>query len=137
MPSKASKRWAFSLGTITVLALVAAGALELASDHTRDLDRIRLQTGGDPARGAHVIAAAGCGACHHIASVAGARGFVGPPLDNISQRVYVAGRLTNTPDNLAQWIQDPKSVDPLTAMPNTGLSERDARDVVAYLYAHD
>lgn len=137
MPSRASKRWALSLGTVAVIAIAAGAALELASDHARDLERIRLQTGGDPARGAHIIAAAGCGACHRIAGVSGARGLVGPPLDTISQRVYIAGRLTNTPSNLAQWIQDPKSVDPLTAMPNTGLSQREARDVVAFLYAHD
>jgi cytochrome c1 len=34
-----------------------------------------------------------------------------------------------------RWIQDPPAVDSATAMPNLGVSERDARDMAAYLYA--
>jgi cytochrome c1 len=48
--------------------------------------------------------------------------------------MYVAGVLPNQPDRLIQWIQDPQSVNPSTAMPNLGVVEPVARDMAAYLY---
>ncbi|HEX6210600.1 MAG TPA: cytochrome C1, partial [Methylomirabilota bacterium] len=56
-----------------------------------------VATGGDPARGRAVIREFGCGACHTIPGVRGARGLVGPPLTAFARRTYVAGRLPNTP----------------------------------------
>jgi cytochrome c len=76
----------------------------------------------------------GCGACHVIPGVEGATGLVGPPLTHWSGRVYIAGNLANTPDNLVRWIRDPQGVEPGTAMPNLGVTEADARDIAAYLY---
>lgn len=35
---------------------------------------------------------------------------------------------------MIRWIVDPKGVDSLTAMPVTGVSEGEARDIAAYLY---
>ena len=60
---------------------------------------------------------------------------MGPPLTDMGSRMYIAGRLTNTPQHMIRWIQDPRAVDSATAMPNLGVSERDARDIAAYLYA--
>jgi cytochrome c1 len=59
---------------------------------------------------------------------------VGPPLTGIRNRVYVAGMLANTPENLARWIHDPKSVNNRTAMPNLGVTKEDAIDISTYLY---
>lgn len=59
---------------------------------------------------------------------------MGPPLNFFARRTYIAGELPNTPENLFRWIRSPQSVEPNTAMPNLGLSEEQARDVVAYLY---
>jgi cytochrome c1 len=59
---------------------------------------------------------------------------VGPPLAGIASRAYIAGVLTNTPENMERWIQDPRAVDSLTAMPNAGVTETDARHITAYLY---
>jgi cytochrome c1 len=42
--------------------------------------------------------------------------------------------MPNTPGNLIRWIRNPRSVEPGTAMPALGLSEREARDIAAYLY---
>jgi cytochrome c1 len=42
--------------------------------------------------------------------------------------------LHNTPENMIRWIEDPQAVDSLTAMPTLGLSDREARDIAAYLY---
>ena len=48
--------------------------------------------------------------------------------------MYVAGVTENKPDNLISWIRDPQMVDSATAMPKTGVTERQARDIAAYLY---
>jgi cytochrome c len=49
-------------------------------------------------------------------------------------RTYIAGVLTNTPENMERWIKDPPAVDGLTAMPKLGVGDQDARDIVGYLY---
>jgi cytochrome c len=59
---------------------------------------------------------------------------VGPPLMQIGLRSYLAGRIDNTPENMIKWIRQPHSVDPQTAMPETGVTESDGRDIAAYLY---
>ncbi len=76
----------------------------------------------------------GCETCHTIPGIRGARGLVGPSLDRIGARVYLAGALANTPENLIRWIRDPHGIDAHTAMPNLGVGEQDARDIAAYLY---
>jgi cytochrome c2 len=86
------------------------------------------------ARGAQLIAADGCGGCHVIPGINNASGVVGPPLTNFGQRIYVAGMLRNTPDNLIAWIENPQSVVPGNAMPNMGIEQADAQDMAAYLY---
>jgi cytochrome c1 len=90
--------------------------------------------GGNPARGPAIAERYGCGSCHTIPGVTGARGLVGPPLLWWSRRTFIAGELPNTPENLVRWIRDPQSVEPHTAMPALGLSDAEARDVAAYLY---
>jgi cytochrome c2 len=76
----------------------------------------------------------GCGSCHVIPGVATADGMVGPPLTGIAHRVYLAGVLPNTPDTMAAFIREPQIADPRTAMPDLGIGERHARDMVTYLY---
>ena len=93
-----------------------------------------IAVGGDADRGERIIRAAGCGACHTIDGVRGATGLVGPSLSNLADRAYIAGVLTNTPENAVRWIMDPQAIQPRTAMPDLGLSDAQARDVVTYLY---
>ena len=45
----------------------------------------------------------------------------------------LAGTLENNQANVVRWIRDPQSIDPHTAMPDMGVSERDAIDMSAYL----
>jgi cytochrome c2 len=90
--------------------------------------------GGNAQAGHEAIINYGCGACHVIPGVAGAQGAVGPPLDGWLQRQFIAGSLPNTPDNLIQWIQNPQTLEPGSAMPSLGVSDNDARDIAAYLY---
>lgn len=113
--------------SIALLALAACGVGERR-------DEAAMLTGGDPRRGPALMDSYGCGSCHTIPGVRGASSLVGPPLAGIAQRLYIAGVLTNTPDNMVRWIQNPQAVDELTAMPNLGVTESDSRDIAAYLY---
>lgn len=109
--------------------LLFAVACRSDVDHTA-----RQLTAGVPSRGRAAIEHYGCGACHEVPGVRGASGLVGPPLNNIGSRMYLAGQLPNTPDNLKRWIREPQSVESGSAMPNMNVTERDARDIAAYLY---
>lgn len=90
--------------------------------------------GGNPTRGRAAIEHYGCATCHTIPGVRGADSLVGPPLTQIASRSYIGGVLTNSPENMIRWIRDPRGVDNLTAMPNLGVTDRDARDIASYLY---
>ncbi len=68
-----------------------------------------------------------------IPGIAGANGLVGPPLTVMGRRVFVAGLLRNTQQNLAAWVLDPQRIVPGNAMPSTGLTPAEAMDVAAYL----
>jgi cytochrome c1 len=87
----------------------------------------------DPRRGQHALAQYACHACHMIPGVTGSTVHVGPPLAGIASRTLIAGKLPNTPDNMVRWIRTPQLFDPRTAMPAMGVTERDARDIAAYL----
>jgi cytochrome c len=89
---------------------------------------------GDTTRGRMLLSQYGCGYCHTIPGVHAARGNVGPPLDDVGRRVYIAGSLPNTPQQMALWIRFPQSYRPGTAMPDLHVSADDARDMVAQLY---
>ena len=90
--------------------------------------------GGNIEEGRLLLRQFSCGACHEIPGVASADGKVGPPLSGIASRVYIAGVLPNTPQNMAAFIRAPQRTDPRTAMPDMGVGEAHARDMVAYLY---
>ena len=91
-------------------------------------------TGGEPSRGKGIIRRYGCSTCHAIPGVEGARGQVGPSLEGIASRAYLAGKLPNTPANMLKWIREPQEVQPGTAMPELGVTEQDGKDIAAYLY---
>jgi cytochrome c2 len=111
--------------------LVLVGGCDEAGVGTRFTDI------GDVERGALYIEQTGCGSCHIIPGIAGARGLVGPPLDHMGKRIFIAGLLRNTPANMVTWLRDPQEIVPGNAMPDMGLSEEQARDITAYLYTLD
>jgi cytochrome c len=90
--------------------------------------------GGNPRQGKAEIVAFGCGSCHVIPGIAEAHGMVGPPLTQFADRAYIAGEVPNTAESLIKWIKSPQSIEPGTAMPNLDVTERQARDIAAYLY---
>jgi cytochrome c1 len=90
---------------------------------------------GNPSakRGEQAINQYACVTCHEIPGIVGANAPVGPPLAGIASRLMLGGVLPNTPENMVLWLRQPQKVAPLTAMPYLRLTERDARDIAAYL----
>jgi mono/diheme cytochrome c family protein len=84
-------------------------------------------------RGRNTLTQYACNACHRIPGVTGSDVHVGPPLAGIGSRGLIAGRLPNTPEQMVRWLRAPRSVDPLTTMPDMRVGEADARDIAAYL----
>lgn len=123
-----------AVAIVLVVIAAAASGLNYYRSQQRLVERAATLTGGNPSRGSAAILHYGCGSCHTIPGVRAARGLVGPPLDGISDRIYLGGVLYNTPENMLLWIRAPRQVDPLTAMPDLGVSEEDARDIAAFLY---
>lgn len=125
--------WQLSVPLRCVAILASAfllGACTRASIPNRKVE-------GDQKQGAYLIGEYGCGTCHTIPGIANADGQIGPPLNSIGQRVYIAGKLRNTPDNMIRWLKNPQAVAPGNVMPDMGLSSSQARDITAYLYALD
>jgi cytochrome c2 len=116
------------------LMLIALAGLTGCSDTQEHSSRLAI-AGGEPGQGHALIYAYGCGTCHTIENVRGARGKVGPRLENYAQQHLLAGFLPNTPPNLVAWLMDPVALKPTTGMPSQGLTEAEARHVAAYLYS--
>jgi putative membrane protein len=130
--TRSARQTASMIAARVAICLFVVTALA-SCDRASGDDRYQV-TAANPDRGRVAIRRYGCGACHDIPGVVGARGQVGPPLGTVSQRVFIAGVLPNEPDNMVQWIENPQGVDAKTAMPNMGVTTRDARDIAAYLY---
>ncbi len=107
----------------------------VACSDTQDPSSRLTIAGGEPEQGHALIQAYGCGTCHTIENVRGARGKVGPRLENYAQQHLLAGFLPNTPRNLIAWLMDPVALKPTTGMPAQGVTEPEARHMAAYLYS--
>jgi cytochrome c2 len=123
-----------------LLALVAMVATALGVNHYASLQGTRhamakALTGGNLDRAPALLRRYGCGGCHTIPGLPGADGKVAPPLEGLRERIYIAGKVQNTPENLIRWIVSPQALVPGSAMPQTGISESEARDVAAFLYS--
>ena len=121
-----------------IVGLAALGWLAHFADGRYEASDLRRQaeamTGGNVKAGQLAFTRYGCGGCHAAKGVPQASGMVGPPMDGVGARGIIGGRLENKPDNLELWIRDPQKVSPGTAMPNLGVTQRDARDIAAFLY---
>lgn len=146
--AKAGKQWQATSGS--ALAGAACGNRETASASAApagktnssaatqrpDSSESVSSTGsrvGDVERGRQALYQYACNACHTIPGVTGSFPNVGPPLQGLASRSLIAGKLANTPQNMALWIQHPKSVKPASAMPDMGVTDAHASDIVAYL----
>src|SRR5947209_5760920 len=125
------------IGALFALAFVAAFVSGVAQfRQTQISNRLFAMplAHGNAKAGEFAIKRYQCGACHSIPGVVGAEGVVGPPLSKLALRKTIDGRFPNNPDTLAKWLQQPKEMDPGGTMPDMGVTEKDARDMAAYLY---
>jgi cytochrome c len=120
----------FAAGTLLSGALLLFVAWSTRADWTNAVEPAGYI--GSPRRGRTLIDAYGCTSCHALGSTA-PRGAVGPPLDQMASRSYIAGRFANDEIWMTQWIEHPQELKPGTAMPDLGVSRRDALDIAAYL----
>lgn len=124
----------FWLASIALVTVAGGVVLIVQSNRAHDEDIARSLTGGDARKAPPLLRRYGCAGCHQIAGLPGADGLSGPPLAGFRQRVFIAGSLPNNAGNLVEWIVRPTTLHPKSAMPETGISEAEARDVAAYLY---
>jgi cytochrome c551/c552 len=131
-----SRALAAALGVVGVLVLAtgAAFAWRSVSEARHIRQWAATLTHGDPTRGPDLMRRHGCIGCHRVSGVAGARGTVGPVLEDLADRAFVGGVTPNTPANLVLWIRRSRDVDPKSGMPNTNVPEQEARDIAAFLY---
>ncbi|MDQ1383979.1 MAG: cytochrome c oxidase subunit [Actinomycetota bacterium] len=74
-----------------------------------------------------------CAGCHAIRGTP-AQGTVGPDLTDFGERTTIGARtVPNTPENLAKWIVDAQSLKPGALMPPMPMSDREVKNVIAYL----
>ncbi|MNL58401.1 Cytochrome c-550 [compost metagenome] len=78
--------------------------------------------------GEHLFTRKGCVACHTFKGHAGADGTLGPDLSKLFK-----AKPARDAKELADFIQDPRSVRPESTMPAFGLSQKQAEALVSYL----
>lgn len=134
-PAPSRRGWLIllAIGGLTLLSTAIALAyaqwrLDMEQRHSAE-----TLLGGNVAAAPALIRQFGCAGCHIIPGVPEAVGLVGPELKDIGRRVFVGGVAVSTPETLIDWIVDPRSIDPQSAMPRTGISQEEARDVATYL----
>jgi len=127
-------KWLVMALAVLLLGGATAVLLNMRQRQHEVEQRATWLTGGVPGRGHDLLERYGCGSCHTIPGVRGARGLAGPSLLRFGQRAYIAGQRRNTPQNLIPWLQHPQHIEPGTAMPEMGVTPADARDMAAYLY---
>jgi mono/diheme cytochrome c family protein len=111
----------------------ATSASERNTDQAVVRPAAQARGAADPGRGIVALRQYGCATCHRIPGVVGADTPVGPPLAHIARRSFIAGAIANDRQGLIRWIRSPQAVHPGSAMPDLGVTERDAGDMAAYL----
>src|SRR5256885_14050695 len=104
---------------LAALLLVVAGGCANDDAYAHVVD------GGNARRGHDLIRSYGCGSCHTIPGVRGANAYVGPNLDGIASRAYIAGGLPNDPEDMVRRLKNPPAVESKTAHPVPRLSGPD------------
>ena len=129
--------WLALLFGLSVAVAIVSGAVLYWQTQASARTRAEGITHGSATAGQLAIGRYGCGGCHVIPGVAGAQGAVGPTLAKIATRAEIAGKLPNDPEAMVRWLMHPQHVSPGSGMPEMGVTERDARDMAAYLYTED
>jgi len=130
--SRARTAEAIVVGAIAMIALASTGYY--AGKTKEQEQRAARMTRGDAENASAILVQYGCAGCHSIPGIAAPGGLAGPQLSGLSKRLYIGGAVQHTPEGLIGFIVNPKQFSSQSAMPVTGISEREARDVAAYLY---
>lgn len=114
-------------------------AAETDQDHENWLERQRepaaSPTGDLEVAGAEVFIQSGCSDCHTVRGT-DASGVNGPDLTHLAGRLTLAaGTVSNTSENLAEWVASPHDVKTGVLMPDIELSAIELEALVAYLEA--
>ena len=117
-----------------VCLIVAALILVSCSGEVNGVPEPRSGSEKEISNGRRLIANYGCGSCHIIPGMPGANSMAAPPLRCFYPRIYIAGRLPNTKENLVKWIEKPQQIEPGTVMPDLGVTDEEASDIAPYLY---
>jgi cytochrome c oxidase subunit 2 len=119
-------------------AAAAVAAPSTDSVHTSTAGATVQQPAGDlAAQGQKLFLTKGCVGCHSLVAYNAPQGLLGPNLANVGARTYIAaGTLKNTDENLAHWIRNPQEVKHGVLMPVLGVTEDEAKALVAFLRTH-
>lgn len=119
----------------TLLLLTLAVACSRAETPAPPPQPAATQTvAGDAERGRTLVPQYACNACHVIPGTTGPQGSLAPTLAGLASRPTISyGAVQNTPANLRQFIQNPGSLNPQSAMPSIGIPDNDAQDITAFL----
>lgn len=131
---QASLRFVGILLGLGVAGALASGVVQHRQAAAQAREAAEAMTGGHVQAGKAAIGRYGCGSCHRIPGIADATGRVGPSLRGVARHTVIGGKLSNDPANMMLWIRYPQHVTPGTAMPEQQMSDRDMRDIAAYLY---
>jgi cytochrome c oxidase subunit 2 len=90
-------------------------------------------TAAEAVRGARLFEQQTCVSCHQVRGTP-ANAMVGPDLTHVASRTTLgAGVMTNTPQHLTAWLENPQAIKPGIRMPDLHLSQSDAQALTAYL----
>lgn len=96
--------------------------------------QLPANTQAAPAQAAQTFDSLACVNCHVVRGVTNAIGKFGPDLTHLMTRQTLgAGVLTNTPQHLRQWVNDPQDPKPGCLMPSMKLTNPELDRVVSYL----
>jgi cytochrome c oxidase subunit 2 len=116
-----------------LLRVIAAPAPEFQAWVAAQRQAPARPTDGLAARGYDVFFGQTCINCHAINGTP-ANATIGPNLTHVgSRQTLAAGALTNTPENLRRWLENPQAIKPGAEMPAFALSQDDFAALTAYL----
>ena len=88
---------------------------------------------GDVSAGRTAFESLSCVNCHVVKGTR-AIGKFGPDLTHLASRSTIAaGVMTNTPEHLKAWINDPQQIKPGCLMPSMKLGGKELDQLVSYL----
>lgn len=119
-------------GVASLLAII--GNFSVLGLHRHPTDAFKFIPDVSLELGRKKLVQYGCGSCHVIPGIPGARGRVGPSLADISEQMFIAGKLKNSNEEMIFWIRHPQKVSPGSGMPDLNVTLQDAELMATYLY---